>query len=284
MKDIGGVGGALAGEAQRVYDSLSQSEQEIARRLFLGLVQLGEGTRDTRRRASVASLMARSDEPMHFRRVIERFTDPGVRLMTVSAEGTEETAEVTHEALFEHWQELNEWLDGSRDDIRFQRRLDEAAKYWEAQKRPTGLLWRRPDIDLLRSYHKRFSQQMTGQQLDFFKATVRRETQQKVLQSMGVSALIALAAGMAWFGVRAGRAEQRALARQFAARAEQLLNQPGVTQKEAGALLAVKSLEPLQRWKEESGDVNQALRSSLGINFFSRCHPQPRWPGLCGGL
>ncbi|MDJ0704415.1 MAG: AAA family ATPase [Leptolyngbyaceae cyanobacterium MO_188.B28] len=267
LKDIGGVGGALAGEAQRVYNSLSPSEKEIARRLFLGLVQLGEGARDTRRRVAVASLMARSDEPVQFRRVMERFTDPGVRLMTVSAEGSEETAEVTHEALFEHWQQLNDWLDGSRDDIRFQRRLDEAAKYWEAQKRPAGLLWRRPDIDLLHSYHKRFSQQMTDQQLDFFQATVRRETQQKVLQGMGVSGLIALAAGMTWFGVQASRAEQRALARQFAAQAEQLLNQPSVTQKEAGALLAAKSLEPLQRWKEESGDVNQALRSSLRIQL-----------------
>ena len=276
LEDIGGVGGALAGEAQRVYDSLSPPEQEIARRLFLGLVQLGEGTRDTRRRATVASLMARSDNPEQFYRVIEHFTDPGVRLMTLSAEGTEETAEVTHEALFDHWRQLSDWLDSSRDDIRFQRRLDEAAKYWGVQKRPASLLWRRPDLDLLRSYHKRFSQQMTALQLDFFRASMSSATRQKLLQGTAVSSLAVLAAGMTWFGIQARRAEQRALARQLAGQAEQLLNQPSVTQQEAGALLAVKSLEPLQTWKlgplklehKESGDVNQVLRSGLGIKLF----------------
>ena len=254
LEKIGGVGGALAGEAQRVYDGLSEAEQKIAQRLFLGLVQLGEGTRDTRRRAAVDSLMARSAQPQQFRHVLERFTAPGVRLVTVSAEGSQETAEVTHEALFEHWRELNVWLDGSRDDLRFERRLDEAAAYWQEHGKPTGLLWRNPDLGLLRNYHGRLGQQMSHLQLDFFDAALKRESQQRVVQWIGITVLAGLAAGMTWFGLQSRQATQRALARQWAAQSLQVSNP------RTGALLA---LEPLQHWRTEMGDVNNGLRENL---------------------
>ena len=57
LREIGGVGGALAGEAQRIYDGLDEEEQRIARRVFIGLVRLGKGVRDTRRRVAIASLI-----------------------------------------------------------------------------------------------------------------------------------------------------------------------------------------------------------------------------------
>lgn len=47
LRAIGGVGGALAGEADRLHASLSPADQPLARRLFLNLVQLGEGSRNT---------------------------------------------------------------------------------------------------------------------------------------------------------------------------------------------------------------------------------------------
>jgi len=81
---------------------------------------LAEGTRDTRRRTVVASLVAFADEPQQVEDVIRRFSAPGVRLITLSAKPNgDEMAEVTHEALFEHWEQLDEWLDSSRDDLRF---------------------------------------------------------------------------------------------------------------------------------------------------------------------
>ena len=101
LRDLGGVGGALAGEAQRLYDSLSASDQAIARRAFLGLVRLGEGTRDTRRRIAVADLVAYGEDADHVRQVLRLFSRPSARLITFAADvdGTD-TAEITHEALF----------------------------------------------------------------------------------------------------------------------------------------------------------------------------------------
>lgn len=122
-REMGGVGGALAGEAQKTYDRLSVAEKSIAQRVFVGLVQLGEGTRDTRRRAMVEGLIAKQDAPETVRQVIRQFSTSTARLITLSSVDGQDIAEVTHEALFEHWQQLNDWLDNSRDDIRFHRRF-----------------------------------------------------------------------------------------------------------------------------------------------------------------
>lgn len=191
LEEIGGVGGALAGEAQRIYDSISPDEQAIARRVFLGLVQLGEGTRDTRRRAAVENLVSHQDDLAQVQRVLNRFTDPGARLITCLARGNRTEAEVTHEALFDHWQELNQWLDQSRDDLRFQRQLEESARHWDQNGRPDGSLWRSPDLDFLVHYHQRRGEDLTPLQLTFFRASQQAETNRNQLRRMGITGLVA---------------------------------------------------------------------------------------------
>jgi AAA ATPase domain len=118
LRAIGGVGGALAGEAQRIYESLTPDEQEIARRVFLGLVQLGEGAKDTRRRTKLERVVADQDSLEQVKKVIDQFARPGARLITLANDEGEETAEVTHEALFENWKQLRVWLDGLGDMLR----------------------------------------------------------------------------------------------------------------------------------------------------------------------
>jgi hypothetical protein len=172
LERIGGVGGALAGEAQSIFVNLSRDEQEIARRVFLGLVQLGDGTRDMRRRVALDTLKAYKDDPKQFQRVIDRFTNPGVRLITLSSNDKNAAmAEVTHEALLDRWELLKDWLEQKRIDLPFQRRLESAAIYWNQQRRSNGLLWRSPDLDLLKSFAQRSGDDMPELQWEFLWAS-----------------------------------------------------------------------------------------------------------------
>ena len=181
LEQIGGVGGALAGEAQRIYEQLGDNQRLIAKRVFLGLVQLGEGTRDTRRRALVRNLVAAGEKSDEVEQVIDCFAGRNSRLITLSAdEGTGPTAEVTHEALFDHWQQLHDWLAENRDDVRFQRRLEEQAQRWKEEQdkpdgQPAGLLWRPPELTLLRAFRQKPSAHMTELQEGFFKASDEAE-------------------------------------------------------------------------------------------------------------
>src|SRR5262249_40614113 len=85
LRAVGGVGGALAARAQGIFERLGGREQGGARRAFVGMVQLGEGAHDTRRRVRVTALVARGEDEKRVRAVVERFADKGARLLTRSA-------------------------------------------------------------------------------------------------------------------------------------------------------------------------------------------------------
>jgi uncharacterized protein YjbI with pentapeptide repeats len=176
LKAIGGVGGALAGEAQRIYDSLSNQEKDIARRLFVGLVQLGEGTRDTRRRAPVASLISSRDNLKQVRQVLDRFSDFRARLITLSSANNAEIAEVTHEALLENWQQLTLWLNGKRDLIRQQRKIEAAAEEWDTQKRKRGYLLQGRQLADVNRFRKQQAEQfpLSRKAEDFIRKSLRQ--------------------------------------------------------------------------------------------------------------
>jgi hypothetical protein len=99
----GGVRGAIAETAESVFtDQLNRAQQDLARDIFLRLTELGEGTEDTRRRASLNELARQSEETLSLRNVLNTLAD--ARLITLN----EDSAEVAHEALIREWQRLHE--------------------------------------------------------------------------------------------------------------------------------------------------------------------------------
>lgn len=117
---LGGVKGTLQKRATEVYEGLSGEEQEAAKRIFLELTQLGEGTEDTRRRVLLRDLVASS----HVEQVIQKLAD--ARLIVTQ----EEFVDVAHEALIRHWLLLRKWLDENRDRLREKRKIETAAQEW----------------------------------------------------------------------------------------------------------------------------------------------------------
>jgi WD40 repeat protein/DNA-binding SARP family transcriptional activator len=137
--EAGGVHGAIANTAESLYQTFSPDEQTIVRNIMLRLTEFGEGTEDTRRRATFHELMSQSqdaEERSEVRAVLNRLAQ--ARLVTLS----EETAEVSHEALIREWPRLREWLSEDREGIILHRRLTETAQEWELLERDTGSLYR----------------------------------------------------------------------------------------------------------------------------------------------
>lgn len=174
---LGGIGGALAGEAERIYRGSGQAQRAIIRRAFLAMVSLGEGTRDTRRRAPLRAIVARGETEEDVRAVLAPFARHDARLVTLSATIindetiAEPTVEVTHEALFDHWADLKQWLLTDREDQRFHRRLFEATERWLEQK---GSPWVGKELAELRDFHRRAASSMTTNEFRFFRASSLR--------------------------------------------------------------------------------------------------------------
>jgi WD40 repeat protein/class 3 adenylate cyclase len=132
---IGRVDGALSRHADQVYGELGAKEQEQSRRMFVQLVQPGEGTEDTRR-------LARWEELVGVDWIlIQQLADKRL-VVTGSDESGSETVEVVHEALIRGWGQLGRWMDADRDFRRWQEGLRAAFRAWEESNRDDGALLR----------------------------------------------------------------------------------------------------------------------------------------------
>ena len=139
---MGRLRGALGRHADEVYHSLDEVDQHLAQRIFLELVQLGEGAQDTGRRVTKESFL-HLGTPEQVERLITLLASK--RLVATSGKGPLSSAncvEVSHEALIREWPALREWLKDNRDYLRLGRLLLQTAEEWRDLNRDPSALMR----------------------------------------------------------------------------------------------------------------------------------------------
>lgn len=135
-----GVEGAIARTAEQVYSGLDEPLKPLAQQMFMQMVELGEGTQDTRRQAGRQRLLTMFGE------------DTGNKLLTELTNARlvvadEADVEVAHEAIIRNWPRLRHWLDENREDLRDYRRLSENAKEWAQNENRPEYLYRGGRLD-----------------------------------------------------------------------------------------------------------------------------------------
>ncbi len=130
-EEIGGVEGALAKYAEGKYASLSKEDKKRAERIFIQLVQPGEGTEDTRRIAT------RDEVGEDNWDLVTRLASVRLVVTNRREETEQETVEIIHEALIGNWLWLQNLLENNREAIRTERKIQRAAEEWQAQGKPT---------------------------------------------------------------------------------------------------------------------------------------------------
>jgi WD40 repeat protein/transcriptional regulator with XRE-family HTH domain len=166
----GGVRGAIAETAESVFtDQFNRPQQEYARDIFLRLTELGEGTEDTRRRASLTELVPTAEEAAMSRAVLNTLAD--ARLLSIG----ENSAEVAHEALIREWQRLRAWLDEDRAQLRLHRQLTEAAHEWESLARDPGALLRGTRLAQIQEFAVANPKALNDKERGFLSVSVENE-------------------------------------------------------------------------------------------------------------
>ena len=136
----GRIGGAVEQTAERVYQALPSTAQDLARRLILEMINVDE---DSVTRRTVALADFATEEPVADdavlpqwtpSRVLERFAD--ARLITI----TDSYAQVAHEALLTAWPRLTEWIEADQERLLLARRLRTLCEHWEDNGRRDDLL------------------------------------------------------------------------------------------------------------------------------------------------
>lgn len=223
FRSAGGVVGAITQRANAQYEQLERDERAVAQRLFLRLVNPGEGTPDTRRRVTWREL---GDDPMQ-RRVIDALAD--ARLLTVD----DDSVEIAHEAIIQSWPLLRGWIEEARGDLRFRQHIDGAAAEWDSQSRNAALLYRGTPLEAALAWAADHPGELGPLEAEFLDTSedVRRaevevaateRRRRRRVRRVAVSALAALAGAaivataIAFVALQRSRADEREASQRFA--------------------------------------------------------------------
>jgi len=173
-QEMGGLRGALANQAEKIFKEFSPQQQDLTRRVLLRLTQPGEGTEDTRRRATMSELDTGKDQQTALQEVIHQLTE--ARLLVMS----QNQVDVAHEALIRGWPRLRKWIDEGRTALRLHRRITETVQEWERLQRDDGVLLRGASLAEAQEWRERHDADLNSSEREFLIAStalIRREEQ-----------------------------------------------------------------------------------------------------------
>lgn len=119
-----GLKASIAAKADAAYKALISTDKEhclekenITKRIFLRLIQFGEGKPDTRRQQSISDLRSDQDTQGVFEEVLRHFSSERYRLLTVSRgdDDVDSKVDIVHEALIKAWPKLKEWMKNYKE-------------------------------------------------------------------------------------------------------------------------------------------------------------------------
>jgi formylglycine-generating enzyme required for sulfatase activity len=193
---MGGLEGALANTAEAVYDKLSDREKQAARRIFLQLVRPGEGVEDTRRRATFAELGEEARE------IVKRLADARLLVTGRDSSSTEETVEMAHEALIQHWELYKRWLDEDRQFLLWRKRLRDAREEWlRLKKDPGALLYGERLKEARRWLKERGRNALSDEEHEFIRWSVRRVDRRRAV-FITIALGMVMITGLVWWIAR----------------------------------------------------------------------------------
>jgi WD40 repeat protein len=123
-RSAGGVRGSVAATGEQAWDQLDEAQRNVARRMLLRLVTIGEAGYDNCRKESKHELLARFPDAEDAADVLETLT--AARLLTIH----DSDVTFTHEIVLRSWPRLAGWIDGDRINAPIRQRAEADAAAW----------------------------------------------------------------------------------------------------------------------------------------------------------
>lgn len=251
----GGISGAIAQSADRLYESMDPDQRVTCRWLLLRLVALGPDGSAVRRRVPSRSLRADASR--------EQVLSMLARSRLVSA--GDDAVEVAHESLATAWPRLRAWLEEDAEGARILTAVAAAAEAWNAAGRPEDDLLRGARLQAAIEWRDAEPRDLTDLERAFLDASAARATaeQEQVAerarrdrrQNRRLRTLLGVAAGLIVLLVGAGSvavgSSREATAQRDSATIEALVATSlalRTSERDVSALLAA---EAYRRWPDD---------------------------------
>lgn len=158
----GGIRGAVATSADRLYEGLSAAERTQLRWLMLRMVTLADGGEPVRTALPHAAVGEERGKVL----------DLLVRSRLVTSGG--ESCEIAHEALVRAWPRLRAWLDEDKAGQRIARHLSTTAWGWDSLGRPDSELYQGARLAAALELQSRPGSDLTPLESEFLAASQER--------------------------------------------------------------------------------------------------------------
>jgi WD40 repeat protein/DNA-binding SARP family transcriptional activator len=173
-RDSGGIRGAVARSADRLYDNLPTDQRAMLRSILLRLVTPSIDGDPVRCRVPTGTLIGDHQR--------ERIVALLVRARLVTADA--DTVQLAHEALARAWPRLQTWLDEDATGVRVLRHLATAAAGWDTLGRPESELYRGARLDTALEWRGSARPDLTDVETAFLDASVAHtETERGALEA-----------------------------------------------------------------------------------------------------
>ncbi|NUT58784.1 MAG: hypothetical protein HOQ00_08085, partial [Agromyces sp.] len=251
----GGISGAIAQSADRLYQSMSTDQRTVCRSLLLRLMALSPDGSPVRRR--IPSKPLRTDAARD--EVLTMLA--GSRLVSTEAD----SVEVAHESLATAWPRLQSWLEEDAESTRMLTAVAAAAEAWNAADRPDDDLYRGVRLQAAVEWRDASPADLTDLESAFLDASVARATaEQEQLadrarrdrrQNRRLRALLSVAAGLIVLLVGAGSVavvtSQEANAQRDSAAIEALVGTALALRSSERDVSALLAAEAYRRWPDD---------------------------------
>jgi len=194
---------AIARRGDAALAELPLEEQAIAQRIFLRLIQFGDGRTHTRRQQSAGNLLDSSDKRA-FDRTLNHFIER--RLLTSSGGELEEerSIDIAHEALIQGWPRLSNWIQTHLENEKVHRRLEGKAADWKRLGMGAGGLLDQIELLELKRWEQVYGSESSQLVQDFLNASklaLKKTERSKRLRSLSIIGLYSIALVIAVLGV-----------------------------------------------------------------------------------
>jgi energy-coupling factor transporter ATP-binding protein EcfA2 len=247
----GGIHKALERHADRTFAALSEREQELARSIFSGLIQIGRGTQDTKRTALFDELIPANAKAEDVSAIVQRLAD--ARLVITDEQANKDTVTLSHEKLIEAWPWLKKLVNENREVIALQNEIANDAKEWADHERDMSYLYTGARLGIAQEQVLAGRIRLSGLANEFIDQGIKaREAESKAKETLrrrittglitGTAIALVLAGFAVYQMVQAQKQANIALARQLAAQAQSIYRTESSNQ-EIAVLLAVRSMQ-----------------------------------------
>ena len=269
--NLGGVKGCLEKQAYGIYHSLNARERQVAKRIFLKLVQIQEDTEATRKLALKTDLITHQQSLAVVSKVMKKLATARLVIITkfTNYQNTNKTVtlvELAHDTVIHYWSQLHFWVESNREAIKQKPGIEADTQRWLKKDKSNKYLLTGRKLSVAESLLESDAESafVSLPAKEFLEKSIKRKRFQRNFSLSSIVGLIVILAGLSGFSLISWRlAENEKLNAQLNALSLSSENQFTANQKFDALLTAIKAGKKLQNHPKVAADSRMRVLITL---------------------